>query len=125
MDKKDKMIKSLMKQKSFAFALYYNECRNKHNEYIDLYNKHKKMCDEMTELQKSIELPVHIITELKELYVKEKKEIDCPICLDIIEIDDLTFSSCSHKYCKSCYDKLLEQPNCKCAVCRKKIYKKN
>ncbi len=132
-DFKDKKIKSLEKQKSFAFAKFYNECKRKHTEYIELYHKHKKMsedlevmCENLQELSQDLEqagqLPLHVISELKEMYVKEKKIIECPICYDIIEVDNLVFSSCLHKYCKGCYDRLLEQEEKKCAVCRKKLF---
>jgi len=112
---------SLAKQKSFAFHKYYEECKRSHIEYIELVEKHKSMYEELEELT---EPPIHMINELKEMYKKEKKEIDCPICLEVIEIDNLTFSSCCHKYCDKCYKTLTEQPQPKCAICRKKIYMK-
>lgn len=115
-------INSLEKQKSFAFAMYYSECKKEHTDYIELYEKHKNMCEE---LQQLTEPPIHIINELKEQYIKEKKIIDCPICLEIIPIDDLSFSSCCHKYCRECLETLQNQQEPKCAVCRKKLYKKN
>jgi len=119
----DRKIKSLEKQKSFAFYKYYEECKRNHKEYMNLYNYHKKTYEELIQFT---ELPTHIINELKEKYTKEKQEISCPICLDVIQMDNLTFSSCCCKYCKNCYDKLLEQPieNRNCSLCRKKLYVK-
>lgn len=114
-------IKSLDKQKSFAFAMYYNECKKEHIDYIELYEKHKSMFEELEQLT---EPPKHIINELKELYEKEKKIIDCPICLEIIPTEDISFSTCLHKYCKNCLETLQNQTEPKCAVCRKKLYKK-
>ena len=121
MDYKDKKIKSLTSQKAFAFAVYYAECKERHLDNIASYVSHKKMYEDM---EKMNDPPYHIITELKEMYVKEKKCIDCPICLEVIEIDDLVFSSCLHKYCGKCYKTLLEQTEKKCAVCRKKLWVK-
>ena len=115
-------IKSLDKQKSFAFAMYYNECKRSHKDYIELYEKHKKMCEELEQLT---EPPIHLINELKEQYIKDKKQIDCPICLEIIPIDKLSFSSCCHKYCGDCLKQLQQQPTPKCAICRKKLYVKS
>jgi len=49
-----------------------------------------------------------------------KKEIECPVCLTIIDKDELKISNCGHKYCKTCYDELVIREN-KCCICRKKL----
>ena len=116
-----RQINSLKKSKSFAFAMYYKEKKDVHLQSIELYETHKRHYEE---LQKCMEPPVHIINELKEQYEKDKKVIECPICLDVIAIDNLEFSSCLHKYCKTCLDQLKNQDDPKCALCRKKIYTK-
>ena len=115
-------INSLEKQKSFAFAMYYEECKKEHIYNMNLYESHKNMFEE---LQQLTEPPIHIINELKEMYEKEKKIIECPICLEVIPTDKLEFSTCLHRYCGDCLDQLKQQPNPKCAVCRKKLYIKN
>ena len=60
----------------------------------------------------------------KDLMIELKKKIECPICLDIIDPENLGISKCGHKYCKGCLDKQIETTN-KCAMCRKTLkYKK-
>ena len=50
-----------------------------------------------------------------------KKEIECYICYENIEIDKIVWSSCkcNTKICGECYSKINE-----CGLCRGKIYKK-
>jgi hypothetical protein len=115
-------IKSLEKRKSFAFAMYFAECNKSHTDYIELYEKHKKLCEQLSGVEG---IPAHIVNELKEQYEKDKKKIECPVCLDVISVRDLTFSSCGHKYCSACLNRLFEQPQPKCALCRKKIFRKS
>ena len=112
-------INSLEKQKSFAFYKYYEECKKEHTDYIDLYEKYKKMFEELEQLT---EPPIHIINELKELYEKDKKIIECPICLEIIPTENISFSTCLHKFCDCCLEQLKKEEMPKCAVCRKKLY---
>ena len=117
-----KTIKSLERRRSYAFAMYYQAEQKNHQEFIDLYTKHKSLCEELETVQG---VPSHIVNELKAQYAKDKKKIDCPICLDVIAVDNLKFSSCGHKYCSNCLDRLFEQPEPKCGICRKKLFRKS
>jgi len=70
------------------------------------------------------DIPEHIINELREDMEALKKEISCPICLDIIDAPVLAVSKCGHKYCKTCLDTLKGRPNVddrKCGICRKNL----
>ena len=49
-----------------------------------------------------------------------KKKWNVRFCYNVIEPDDMKLTNCGHKYCKTCYDKLIETNN-KCAICRKII----
>lgn len=95
---------------AYAWSRYYNEVdRN-----MDL---HRKYCEIVNGFNN--ELPTHLIEEMKELYNLLKKEIECPICLEVINNDTLKITNCGHKYCMNCYDRIQE-----CSICRKKIFKK-
>ena len=61
----------------------------------------------------------HIVEEIEKMTAELRKQIECPICLEIIEVGHLKMTGCGHKYCEECYNKIDE-----CAICRKKIYKK-
>jgi late competence protein required for DNA uptake (superfamily II DNA/RNA helicase) len=67
------------------------------------------------------EIPEHLVNELKEDMVALRKEIECPICLNIIIPNDLGVSKCGHKYCKDCLEQLKTQHDPKCAMCRRKL----
>jgi hypothetical protein len=95
---------------AYAWSRYYNEVdRN-----MDL---HRKYCEIVNGM--SSEIPTHLLDEMKELYNLLKKEIECPICMEIIENSTLKITNCGHKYCNACYDRIEE-----CSICRKKIFKK-
>ena len=91
------------RQTKYAWAKYYEKCRETHTstilrvEYID-------------------NLPEFVKSEIKTLYEELKKDIECPICLDVIDIGVLEFSKCGHKYCGDCLSRLDN-----CAICRKKL----
>jgi len=98
---------------AYAWSRYYSEVdRN-----MELSRQY---CELLDKVNNNSELPQHIIDELKELYKMIKKEIECPICMDPINNENLKITSCGHKYCINCYDRI----DC-CAICRKKIYKKS
>ena len=65
-------------------------------------------------------LPEFVEGEIKELYAQLKKTVECPICYEELNKDTMKFSSCGHKYCKNCLEKISE-----CSICRKTIYKKD
>lgn len=41
-------------------------------------------------------------------------ERECPICYDTVATKDMIFVSCSHSYCRSCFEKLYDD---KCPLC--------
>jgi len=122
--KKNKSLTAQLKYKESArragFAMFYSEKTK--NFTLNLENKklYKKLLDDGDKEG----LPIHIISELKELYTKTSKLCECPICLEEMNPDDMVFSSCGHLYDKKCYDKLCAMNDAKCAICRRKIYTK-
>jgi hypothetical protein len=99
---------------AYAWSRYYTEVdRN-----MDL---HRKYCEVIKNVNGDLnsELPTHLLDEMKELYNLLKKEIECPICIEIIQTDTLKITNCGHKFCETCFNRIEE-----CAICRKKIYKK-
>jgi hypothetical protein len=95
-------------RRRFAWAKFYEVINREHE-------------DDVETLEILVEtVPEHIKGELKELYEKLKKKVECPICLETIH--ELDLSSCGHKYCKGCLATLKAMPEPKCAICRKKLY---
>ncbi len=99
------------KQTAFAWAKYYNAQTESLAHTIVVYKK----LDEMPP-----ETPEFVLNQIKELMIELRKKIECPICMEIIEPEQLGISKCGHKYCKGCLEKQIETTN-KCAICRKQL----
>lgn len=108
----------LDKKAKVGWAKYYEELEINHILQLEYVNYIKKLEKQLNKKDNS--LPSHLITEMKDMYSKLHKKVECPICLEEIQIDNIIWSSCKckNKYCKGCYEKID-----KCAICRGKIYK--
>jgi hypothetical protein len=104
-------ITSLEKGKKYAWGKYYGEVNNQLNQNTIQYNTMKEFVEN---------IPTHIKDEYIKMLDELKKTIECPICFEVIENNNLQLSNCGHKYCKSCYDRILTETN-KCAICKKKL----
>jgi hypothetical protein len=110
----DALLKKLAyskKQTAFAWAKYYKELEERHVSSVATYNMNKKV------IEQSNEIPAHLVREIQEMTVALKRDIECPICMDVIQ--SLKITGCGHKYCEGCFTKIDV-----CALCKKKIYKK-
>jgi len=104
---------NLEKAKKYAWGKYYGEMRDN---LISQTNEYKLL----EQLNNNIEIPNNIKLEYCEMLNKLKKNIECPICMTVINPQELSITNCGHKYCKECLDKLIDRTN-KCAMCRKKL----
>ena len=86
----------------------------------DLKILESKMTARDASLYEKSHIPDFVKNEITSMIKELKKEIECPICYDILESKDIKFSSCGHKYCETCLSKINE-----CAICRRKIYHKD
>lgn len=85
------------------------------------------------ELQREIYYKVQGQTEpsgflmnfIKELYDKSKVAVECPICLDVIDKDNLTTTNCGHNFHECCLAQLkdtAEGNSVPCPMCRTPLY---
>lgn len=108
---------SLKKQKAYAWAKFYqSETRHQVANAIRY-----RIMNSVVET-----IPTHIRDEYIKMCEETKKEISCPICMDVIEYENLFLSSCGHKYCKACYIQYINHLKStnkplKCAVCKRKV----
>jgi predicted nucleic acid-binding Zn ribbon protein len=98
------------KATSFAWAKYYEKIREAHTSDVAHYNTIQKIKEEVPEL------PTHLVTEYQQMLNDLHKQIECPICMQVIT--ELKITGCGHKYCAECFKRID-----KCAICRKKIRK--
>ena len=107
---------NLNNQRKYAWAQYYQLLNRTHSDTYSAYQTNTRLLETATET-----LPLFLLKEIRELHKKQRSQLECPVCMEIIELDGLKITSCGHKYCEKCYmDPRLE----KCAICRKKIYRK-
>ena len=112
----------LEKKAKMGWAAFFASQNKNHETHMSYMDKINTLRNKLSEVQKNTDIPVHIANELIELYDLAKKEVSCPICLDVLETKNIKFSSCGHKYCETCLNKLKTANPSKCAICRRKIY---
>ena len=103
------------KQTSFAWAKFYEAENNQHPENMVQFKK----IEVFTEVE---DIPLHVVAELKSMMKQLKKKIECPICLEVINPNQLEITRCGHKFCRTCLG-TLKTTTKKCAICRKTICK--
>ena len=106
---------SLEKQRKCAWAKYYGEVNDRHEEQLQRFT-HTEIL--IKTIEETADLPKNIVNELNDLHKELKKCVECPICYEVLDTFEL--SNCGHKYCKTCLDKLIDTSN-KCALCRKQL----
>jgi hypothetical protein len=52
---------------------------------------------------------------------EDLNDIQCPICLEEIEDDDISLLDCDHELCKPCLDTLFTMNKIDCPLCRRDI----
>jgi len=113
MDKLRKQLAYSKKQTSFAWAKHYESQRD----LITLISTEYHTIEKVVETDV---LPEFVKEELKGMMVELKKKIECPVCYEEISPEDVGFTSCGHKYCSQCLDRLKTSTK-KCALCNRKI----
>jgi hypothetical protein len=98
------------KKLSFAWRKYYTLLEETHEKRLSYHNVF---------LNAKLDLPLHVQLQLKNYYELIKEQITCPICLEIIESNNVKFTNCGHMYCQRDFEKIKETTQC--AVCRATI----
>ena len=96
--------------------IQYKLFEQKYNEYERTYITWQHIKKELKPVPRY--LHDHYIDLLKGL----KKDIECPICFDIIDLDDIYIEFCGHPTHRACNLKWRENDNdiiSKCIVCRR------
>ena len=113
-----KQAKKNWNQRTYAWGQYFN-MRNRNFELQQeiVYNVESEKEEE--------KMDAHLIKFIRELYEKAKVEITCPICLERIDKNNLSTTSCGHNFCESCLKEAKEacsEKHFPCPICRKKIF---
>lgn len=61
----------------------------------------------------------------KDLKYEEDDDLNCPICFEKFEIENIIINSCKHKLCKNCFDYMYSKSKpyitIQCCICRRDI----
>lgn len=106
------------KQTSYAWSQYYALQRE---EYDQAYITVREFEEKELEDEVPIGLNKHLQKMIRDLYEKAKSKVECAICLEKIESDDLKTGKCGHNFHQCCIDKWCKAGNKKCPMCRKKF----
>ena len=109
------------KKNKFAWGQYFqlrNELFALETHIFDELDKEPALPQEITE---------HLSKFIQDLYKNAKTAIECPICMEKIESDQLYTTGCGHNFHISCINQLKKSTKTdllKCPICRKNIYNK-
>lgn len=107
------------KRVKYAWAQYYNIVNTDLTEAHISHNTYTRIISEDA-------IPTHIKNEIKTMADALKKKWECPICLDMIDNNDLDITNCGHYYCKGCLQSLIKtfsdarKDKWECALCKRK-----
>ncbi len=107
-------LKYAKKAKSFAWAKYYGQVAEANTTAV----KHHQKLAALLEAGAEGGIPEHVKTELKDMIDELRKTCECPICLEVINTEDMEITNCGHKFHKNC---LAQIETNKCPTCRKKL----
>lgn len=105
------------KRCSYAWAKYFEQV------HLQLVNDHRAYQQQQVAIN-DVAIPEHIKGLLKEMADELKKRWSCPICMEMIDANDLEITNCGHYMCKGCFEELkeslpLSETKWKCPVCRR------
>ena len=106
---------SQIKKTRYAWARYFNICNELHatqHHLIDTFGEEEKLKSDLKNC------PEYLQKFIIELYNDSKKGIECPICLEVVNPEDLQTRICGHNFHKACNEKCIEEKS-ECPICRK------
>lgn len=105
------------RKERYAWAKYYEErgvrFESAYSRYFEIREARSKNEGEIGKF---------LQTFINNLYEESRKEVECPICLDIIESKNLSTNLCGHNFHKFCIEEHLKN-NKNCPICRSIIRK--
>ena len=121
---KSQLVKECLKvdnMKKYAWAKFYES--NERNHELSLEN-YKLLEKQVRENNVNNNCEGHLEKFIQDLYKKAKQSVECCVCLDVIESEELEIKYCGHILHKNCWkgveDNAKQQGiKAKCPLCRK------
>ena len=116
--KQQTVINRLKSTRRYAWAKYFKLLEEHHYLEMRILDAMQQLddtgaCEDVDSPVKTIE---HVTKEIENMMEELKKNVECPVCMEVIPKGSLKITSCGHKFCKTCVDKLDT-----CALCRYKL----
>ncbi len=114
------------KQTAYAWGRYYDITERFHELHTEIYNQLTEAHippDDVKETNTE-----HLNKYVSKLYEKAKEQVECSICLEVINSKDLEITKCGHTFHKTCMTQLKKSSNQRyvdCPICRTKIWNDN
>ena len=108
-------------RRKLGWAKFYASERERHVENQQAIQSISTLQERLSDAMETQGIPEFVQTELKDMMEILRKKIDCPVCLNEIDPQDISFTHCGHKFCSECLDRLKTADPPKCAICRKKL----
>ena len=115
---------SCNKMRAYAWAKYYESINAR------LTDDHRNYTRTQL-IQETTDIPTHIKNEFLAMGAELKKTWECPVCMEMIQPDNLDITNCGHYFCKPCLVSYKANALaltvsagtgvCKCPICRRKI----
>ena len=116
------------KQTAYAWGRYYDIEAQFHNAQMAIYNElnESHIPDPEGEYDMFDVGTDHLNKFVSDLYKKAKEQVQCSICLEIIDANDLEITKCGHTFHKNCMTELKkaksEDRYVDCPICRTKLW---
>jgi len=124
-----KELKKEQKKSRYAWGQYFQIREELFEVQTHIYDEINEVREDGEDFNENHnETNSFLMNFIRELYKTAKKSVECPICLEQIESDDLETTGCGHNFHKQCIAimkdnaKTANEKFMNCALCRKKIW---
>ena len=120
--KQQTVINRLKSTRRYAWAKYFKLLEEHHYLEMRVLGAMQQLddtgtCEDPIDVDSPVKMiPEHVTKEIEDMMGELKKNVECPVCMEVIPKGSLKITSCGHKFCKTCVDRLDT-----CALCRHKL----
>jgi len=107
-------------RRKMGWAKYFQAENDNHTRQVENYGEQMEVFSQIEVIES---VPQFIKDEMEQMIVKLRLEIECPVCMDIIDAEggQLEITKCGHKFCKGCIARVRETAEPTCPSCRVKL----
>ena len=120
MTQHQRLLKNMDNRRKMGWAKYFQAENDNHTRQVENYGEQMEVFSQIEVIES---VPQFIKDEMEQMIVKLRLEIECPVCMDIIDAEggQLEITKCGHKFCKGCITRVRETAEPTCPSCRVKL----